>query len=136
MPTHNTKSRPSLANKGSNKSSSLKNLKDVLVHFKFYSIQDRDLFWEKAKRIANPNDDGVYKEPTKVEEVNLAELGETLKPVFVSVDLTKEEEGDLIALLKEYKDCFVWSYEDMKCVPLEVVQHTIPIRNDVKLVQQ
>ena len=58
--------------------------------------------------------------------------GETPKPVFVSVDLNKEEESDLITLLKEYKDCFAWSYEDMKGVPPEVVQHTIPIRDDTK----
>ena len=48
-----------------------------------------------------------------MKEVNLAELGETPKPIFVSIDLIKEEESDLIALLKEYKDCFAWSY-DMK----------------------
>ena len=29
-----------------------------------------------------------------------------------------------------------WSYEDMKGVPPEVVQHTIPIRDDAKPVQQ
>ena len=39
-------------------------------------------------------------------------------------------------MLKEYKDCFAWSYEDMKGVPPEVVQHTIPIRDDAKPVQQ
>ena len=53
----------------------------------------------------------------------------------MSVDLSKEEESDLITLLREYKDCFAWSYEDMKGVPPEVVQHTIPIRDDVKPVQ-
>ena len=53
----------------------------------------------------------------------------------MSVDLSKEEESDLITLLKEYKDCFAWSYEDMKGVPPEVVQHTIPIRDDTKRVQ-
>ena len=58
------------------------------------------------------------------------------KPVFVSMDLSKEEESDLITLLREYKDCFAWSYEDMKGVPPEVVQHTIPIRDDTKPVQQ
>ena len=42
----------------------------------------------------------------------------------------------MITLLKEYKDCFAWSYEDMKGVPPEVVQHTIPIRDDAKPVQQ
>ena len=39
-------------------------------------------------------------------------------------------------MLKEYKDCFAWSYEDMKGVPPEVVQHTIPLRDDAKPVQQ
>ena len=108
---------------------------DVPVHFKSYSIQDRDIFCEKAKRIADTYDDGVYEGPTNFKEVNLVGLGETPKPIFVSVDLTKEEESDLIALLKEYKDCFAWSYKDMKGVPLEVVQHTIPIRDDAKPVQ-
>ena len=55
----------------------------------------------------------------------------------MSVDLTEEEESDLIALLNEYKDRFACSYEDMKGVsPAKVVQHTIPIRDDAKLVQQ
>ena len=60
----------------------------------------------------------------------------TPKLVFVSVNITKEEEGDLIMLLKEYKDCFAWPYKDMKSVPPEVVQHTILIRDDAKPVQQ
>ena len=72
----------------------------------------------------------------KVKEVNLAKPKETPKPFFVLVDLTKEEESNLIALLKTYKDCFAWSYVDLKCVPLEVVQHTIPIRDDAKSMQQ
>ena len=71
---------------------------DVLRHFKSYTIQDRDIFCEKTKRIANTYDDGVYEGPTKVKEVNLAGLGETPKPVFVSVDLSKEEEIDLITI--------------------------------------
>ena len=62
----------------------------------------------------------------------MTEPEETPKPIFVSVELTKEEEGELIALLKEYKDCFSWPYEDMKGMPLEVVQHTIPIQDDLK----
>ena len=66
----------------------------------------------------------------------MAGLGETPKLVFVLVDLIKEKESDLIALLKKYKDCFAWSYEDMKGVPPEVVQHTIPIWDDAKPVQQ
>ena len=72
----------------------------------------------------------------KFKKDNLADPGETPKLVFVSVDLTKEEESDLIMLLKEYKDCFAWSYEDMKGVLPEVVQHTISLQEDTKPVQQ
>ena len=41
-----------------------------------------------------------------------------------------------MTLLKEYKDCFAWSYEDMKGVSLQVVQHTMLIHDDAKRVQQ
>ena len=72
-----------------------------------------------------------------MKEVNLAEEpGETLKSVFMSVELMKEEESGVIGLLKEYKDLFSWSYEYMKGVPLEVVQHTTPLQDETKLVQQ
>ena len=60
----------------------------------------------------------------------MAGLEETPKPVFVSLDLSKEEESDLVTLLREYS--FAWSYEDMKGVPPKVVQHMIPIRDDAK----
>ena len=69
-------------------------------------LSNRDIFCEKVRHIADTYDDGVYKGPVNVKEVNLARLGETPKPVFVSMDLSKEEESDLITLLKEYKDCF------------------------------
>ena len=80
--------------------------KDVSGHFKSYTIQDRDIFCEKVKQIADTYDGEVYEGAAKVKEVNLVGLGETPKLVFVSIDLTKEEESDLITLLKEYKDCF------------------------------
>ena len=101
MPMHSKKSWSSPL-----KSLKEEDQKDVPIHFKSYSIQERDIFCEKAKRIVDTYDDGVYGGPTKVKEVNLVGSGETPKPVFVSVDLTKEEEGDLIALLKEYKDYY------------------------------
>ena len=96
-------------------------LRDVSKHFKSYSILGQDMFCEKEKRIAYMYDNGIYEGPSKVKEVNLAKPRETPKPVLVSIDLINEEEGDLIALLKEYKDCLAWPYDDMKGVTLEVV---------------
>ena len=49
------------------------------------------IFCEKAKRIVQVYDDGAYKGPTKVKEVNLASQGEVPKPVFVWVDLNNKE---------------------------------------------
>ena len=75
--------------------------------------------------------DRVYEGLQKVNEVNLFKLEKIPKPILVLVDLTKEEESDLIALLKEYKDYFAWSYKDMKGVLPEVVHHvTIPLRDN------
>ena len=36
------------------------------------------------------------------------------------VDLNKEEESDLITLLKEYKDCFAWSYKPVQQRPYDM----------------
>ena len=66
-------------------------LRNVPSHFKSYSIQDMDIFWKKAKRIMDTYNYGVFEEPTKVKEVNLVELGEVPKSIFVFVDLTFEE---------------------------------------------
>lgn len=59
-----------------------KDLRNVPLHFKSYTVQDRHIFYEKAKRIANIYEDGVYEGPTKVKE-NIASKGETPKPVFI-----------------------------------------------------
>ena len=80
-----------------------KDLRNVPPHFKSYTIQDRHIFCEKATRIANIYDDGVYEGPTKVKEVNIALKGETPKPVFIFVDLTSKKERQLVLLLKEYQ---------------------------------
>lgn len=71
-----------------------------------------------------------------MKEVNLATSGEVPKLVSVLVDLIEKEEKELITLLKEYKDCSAWAYEDMKGVLPKVIQHTIRIRDFAKLVQR
>lgn len=96
-------------------------LRNVLPHFKFYTNQDWHMYCEKAKWTTDIYDDGVYKGPIKVKELNLAEKGETPKPMLISLDLTPKEEQLLVLLLKEYNDCFAWSYEYMKGVPPEVL---------------
>ena len=48
------------------------------------------------------------------------------------IPLIAEEEEQLIALLKDYRDVFAWPYKDLKGVDPKVCQHTIPMRDDAK----
>ena len=50
--------------------------------------------------------------------------------------MTEEESEKLRQLLKEYRDYFSWSYQDLKGISEEVVVHTIPLRADAILVTQ
>ena len=65
IPPNDKKSRPSLLERASKKLLEEEDHKDVPGHFKSYTIQDRDIFCEKAKRIADTYDDGVYEGPPK-----------------------------------------------------------------------
>ena len=42
----------------------------------------------------------------------------------------------MIALLKEFKDLFAWSYVNIKGVPVEVVTHSIPMQADSRPIRQ
>jgi hypothetical protein len=39
-------------------------------------------------------------------------------------------------LFKEYQDVFAWSYQDLKMYDTRIIQHTIPLRPEVKPFQQ
>ncbi|KAI5071385.1 hypothetical protein GOP47_0013636 [Adiantum capillus-veneris] len=105
-------------------------------HFKSYTTGERKVVYAKAQQIPTNGSSGVYDGPAVVKEIELAEPGEEFKPVFIAQDLTKTKEAVLKELLKEYKDIFAWTYHDMKGVPPSVVQHTIPMINIAKPVQQ
>ncbi|KAA3464785.1 RNA-directed DNA polymerase (Reverse transcriptase), Ribonuclease H-like protein [Gossypium australe] len=58
----------------------------------------------------------------------------------LSPDLLKmveqEERHDLIKLLLEFKDVFMWSYQDMLGLSTDITVHRIPIKQECKPVQQ
>ena len=41
-----------------------------------------------------------------------------------------------IELLKEFQDVFTWSYEDLKSYDTNIIQHTIPIKENQKPFKQ
>ena len=50
------------------------------------------------------------------------------RPTFVNANLSFEYKADLIKLLKEYVDCFVWSYSEMPDLSRDLVEHRLPIK--------
>ena len=66
-------------------------------------------------------------EPIK-EETKSVNLGTNDKPKMVKIGntLTSSEKDALVTLLKEFKEVFAWSYEDILGINIDIVQHCIP----------
>ena len=73
-------------------------------------------------------------EETKV--VNLADEGKNEKPVKIGVNFPKGMKPELIAPLKEFREIFAWSYQDMPGLDTEIVEHRIPVKPECPPVQQ
>jgi len=56
------------------------------------------------------------------------EDGSIPRPTFVNANLSAEYKADLIKLLKEYVDCFAWSYSEMPGLSRDLVEHRRPIK--------
>ena len=67
---------------------------------------------------------------------NLADEGENEKPVKIGVNFPKDLKHELIMLLKEFKEIFAWSYQDMPGLDTEIVVHRIPVKLEFPLVRQ
>jgi len=75
-----------------------------------------------------PSPNGAYDEPAQKRMTNLAQEGETNKLVHIREHLMEEESEKLRQLLVEYRNCFAWSYEDLKGIDEKIVVHMIPLR--------
>ena len=62
----------------------------------------------------------AVEEPTK--EINLGTKNNP-RILIISLNLNPEEESALIKVLKEYKDTFAWTYEDMPDLDPTLVEH-------------
>jgi hypothetical protein len=47
-----------------------------------------------------------------LDEMNIGD-GITPRPTFINKNMSLEHKDDIIKLLKEYVDCFVWNYYEM-----------------------
>ena len=76
-------------------------------------------------------------EPIK-EETQSINMGTNDEPKMIQVGntLITSEKDALVALLTEFKKVFMWSYEDMAGIDIDIIQHCIPIDPTMKAVKQ
>ena len=58
------------------------------------------------------------------------------KTVKISKNLSEKERGKLVDLLKEYKDVFAWSYQEMPDLSPNLVTHKLKVDPNAKPVKQ
>ena len=97
-------------------------------------VKLEDLYDLKSrfKRSANTK---LYSSTLNYESVN---LGTDEKPQNVNLGqgLAPEEKSAYIRLLRQYKNVFAWNYDELKTYNTSIIQHTIPMINNEKPVQQ
>ena len=72
---------------------------------------------------------------SQLEEVNLWTDEET-KPVNLAKEMPPKEKSAMLTLLKEFRDVFAWSYENMRGLDPQLYQHQIHLSKDAKPVAQ
>jgi hypothetical protein len=71
----------------------------------------------------------------KLEEIYIGD-GDNPRPTFISTNLDISFRKELIKLLKEYKDCFVWDYLKMPRLDRSIIEHPLPIKPGFKPYKQ
>ena len=73
-----------------------------------------------------------------MDEITSVNVGTEKDPRQVQIGsmLSSEERERLVALLKDFKDVFAWSYEDMPGCNPKIVQHRIPLDPEARPVKQ
>ena len=61
---------------------------------------------------------------------------ENPKLIKLSKSLPPTKRVKYIELLKKIQDVFAWSYEDLKSFDINIIQHTIPIKENKKTLKQ
>ena len=105
---------------------------EVPQNFCSYTIQDRSIILQNPKREKPKTLCVSYIGLDDAKKVDLADLEETPRLIWINADLSIEEEELLVSTLKEYCDVFAWSYKDIKGVDPKICHHTIPTKDDAK----
>jgi hypothetical protein len=80
--------------------------------------------------LVDDNEGKMGKGFTSTDELEAVDIGpgDRPRPTYISAKLDLEYKKELIALLKEYKDCFAWEYYEMPSLDRKLVEHRLPIK--------
>ncbi|KAK1660444.1 hypothetical protein QYE76_048603 [Lolium multiflorum] len=71
----------------------------------------------------------------ELEEIDIGP-GDKPRPTFVIKKLDPQLKSQLIALLKEYPDCFAWDYTEMPGLDRSIIEHRLPLKKGFRPFQQ
>jgi hypothetical protein len=67
----------------------------------------------------------------ELEEIDIGP-GDKPRPTFISRKLDPSLWEPMIALLKEYSDCFAWDYTEMPGLDRSIVEHRLPLKKEIE----
>jgi hypothetical protein len=71
----------------------------------------------------------------ELEEIDIGP-GDKPRPTFISKKMDPSLREPMIALLKEYSDCFAWDYTEMLGLDRSIVEHRLPLKKGFRPFQQ
>ena len=84
----------------------------------------------------NKESEGSNPNMEETEVVNLTNEGKSEKPIKIRVKFPKDMKLELIVLLKEFREIFAWSYQDMPGLDIEIVVYRILVKLECPPVRQ
>jgi hypothetical protein len=109
------------------------NISSINEYDKAADLNDRpNLFLSHSLPIcSNLADDGNlgyrFTSADELEEIDIGP-GDKPQPTFISKKLDPSLQEPMIALLKEYSDCFAWDYTEMPGLDRSIVEHWLPLK--------
>ena len=70
-----------------------------------------------------------------LEQIDIGD-GSVPRLTFINQNLEANYKSKLIALLKEYIDCFAWNYAEMPGLSRDLVEHRLPIKKGFRPYKQ
>jgi hypothetical protein len=117
------------------------NISSVNEYNKAGDLNDRlKLFLSHSLSICSNLADGEklgcrFMSADELEEIDIGP-GDKPRPTFISKKMDPSLREPMIALLKEYSDCFAWDYTEMLGLDRSIVEHRLPLKKGFRPFQQ